>query len=104
MAGFAPAQKLYGVSIMRPKKYYPVFSNGHVIAIAHGLREAREYGMYSHCSLFSFVTRLAAEEYSAWHNYQRENAEPLRVKRAKEISRAISQKYQAAMRSRATLF
>ena len=53
----------------RPRKFYPVFEMGRVIRIAEGRKAAHRYVMNG------FRTRLSAEEFSAWWNYQQAERE-----------------------------
>ncbi|HTN61997.1 MAG TPA: hypothetical protein VL147_10620 [Devosia sp.] len=50
----------------RPRKFYIIFEYGEATDIAYGLTEARRRHSGSH----GFTTRAAAEEFSAWWNYE----------------------------------
>jgi len=64
----------------RPRKYYPVFAHGRISTIIQGRPAALRSGYAG----LSFKDRLAAEEFSAWWNYQFDKDEAARDTARKE--------------------
>jgi len=58
---------------MRPQAFYAVYDMGRVIAITKGAAQARKIS--PHRAYKAFKTQLAAEEWAACHNYQRDQAD-----------------------------
>lgn len=55
----------------RPLKYYVVFEERRAIDIAHGIDAARK----RHAGFNGFKTLVAAEEFAAWWNHDRDTRE-----------------------------
>lgn len=53
----------------RPRKFFTVFHNGQITAIVEGLAAARAIPRDSFTAYLPFPSRLAAEEFAAWHEY-----------------------------------
>lgn len=62
---------ILGVIVMRPRGYYAVFAEGYVRQIVEGAAEARS--LTPDRAYKRFTTRIAAEEFAAWHNRQRDD-------------------------------
>lgn len=68
---------------MRPKKYYVLFDEMRRAFIVHGCAEARRLGT----ALNRFATRLDAEEWAAWWQYEHPSYLDRPLKSADELAR-----------------